>query len=55
MPVSVLEAGTGNTEAADKLAQEGMTSVVAGMVACTVVALLGCRKCHFGLVEPVAD
>ena len=55
MPVSALEAGTVNTEAAGTSVQVGMAFVAAGMVACTVAVLLGCRKCHFGLVEPAAD
>ena len=55
MPVSALEAGNVNTEAADRSAQEGMASVAADMAACTVTALLGYRKRHFGLVEPAAD
>ena len=55
MPVLALEAGTVYTEVADKSTYEGMTSIMADMVACAVVALLGSRKCHFGLVEPVAD
>ena len=55
MPVSALEAGTVYTEAADRSAQEGMASVAADMAACTVVALLGYRKRHFGLVEPAAN
>ena len=55
VPVSALEAGTVYTEAADRSAQEGMASVAADMAACTVTALLGYRKRHFGLVEPAAD
>jgi len=55
VPVSALEAGTVYTEAADRSAQKGMAYVVADMAACTVVALLGYRKRHFGLVEPAAD
>lgn len=55
MPVSALEAGTVNTEAADRSAQEGMAYVAADMAARIVAALLGYRKRHFGLVEPAAD
>ena len=55
MPVSALEAGTVNTEAADRSVQERMASVAADMAACTVAALLDYRKHHFGLVEPAAD
>lgn len=55
MPVSALEVGTVYIEVAGRSAQEGMTSVAADMAACTVAVLLGCRKCHFGLVEPAAD
>ena len=55
VPVSALEARTVNTEAANRSAQEGMTSVAADMAACTVAALLDYRKHHFGLVEPTAD
>ena len=55
MPVSALEAGTVNTEAADRSAQEGMASVAADTATCTVAAILDYRKRHFGLVEPAAD
>jgi len=55
VPVSALEAGTVNTEAADRSAQKGMASVAADMAACTAAALLDYRKRHFGLVEPAAD
>ena len=53
--VSTLEAGTVYIEAADKSTQEGMISIVADMVACTVVVPPDCIKHHFGLVKPAAD